>query len=83
MTDTVHIVVRFSDAMFGVGDVISKHNDVVATRGAVWFGKLVTWCLNSAMNCLPDLTAYAKVGHQPEPQGGDEPCAVANLTSLS
>ena len=54
--------------------------------GAVYKGYdplLVTWCLNSAMNCLPDLTAYAKVGHQPEPLGGDEPCAVANLTSLS
>jgi hypothetical protein len=26
--------------MFGVGDVVSKHNEVVALHGAVWFGKL-------------------------------------------
>jgi len=30
---TFHLVVRFSDNLFGVGDVIAKH-------GAVWFGKL-------------------------------------------
>jgi hypothetical protein len=26
--------------MFGVGDVVSKHNEIVASHGAVWFGKL-------------------------------------------
>jgi hypothetical protein len=26
--------------MFGVGDVVSKHNEIVARHGAVWFGKL-------------------------------------------
>jgi hypothetical protein len=35
-----HLVVRFSDSMFSVGDVIALHNDVVALQGAVWFGKL-------------------------------------------
>ena len=35
-----HLVVRFSDSMFGVGDVVAQHNSVVATNGAVWFGKL-------------------------------------------
>ena len=36
----LHLVVRFSDTMFDVGDVISKHNEIVDTHGAVWFGKL-------------------------------------------
>ena len=35
-----HLVVRFSDNLFGVGDVVAKHNDVVAKHGVVWFGKL-------------------------------------------
>jgi len=35
-----HLVVRFSDTMFNVGDVIAIHNDIVAEHGAVWFGKL-------------------------------------------
>jgi hypothetical protein len=36
----VHLVVRFSDTMFDVGDVIARHNEVVAQHGAVWFGKM-------------------------------------------
>lgn len=36
----LHLVIRFSDTMFGVGDVISNHNAVVEKYGAVWFGKL-------------------------------------------
>ena len=36
----VHLVVRFSDSMFDVGDVIARHNEVVAQHGAVWFGKM-------------------------------------------
>lgn len=35
-----HLVVRFSDTMFGVGDVVALHNDVVTAHGSVWFGKL-------------------------------------------
>jgi len=35
-----HLVVRFSDTMFDVGDVVSLHNNVVTEHGAVWFGKL-------------------------------------------
>lgn len=35
-----HLVVRFSDSMFGVGDVVALHNTIVAEQGAVWFGKL-------------------------------------------
>jgi len=41
MTDkALHLVVRFSDTMFGVGDVVAFHNRVVEKHGAVWFGKL-------------------------------------------
>lgn len=36
----LHLVVRFSDTMFGVGDVVALHNIVVSAHGAVWFGKL-------------------------------------------
>ena len=36
----LHLVIRFSDTMFDVGDVISNHNEVVDKHGAVWFGKL-------------------------------------------
>jgi len=35
-----HLVIRFSDTMFGVGDVVAKHNDIVSLHGTVWFGKL-------------------------------------------
>jgi hypothetical protein len=40
MNDQFHLVVRFSDTMFGVGDVVSKHNEIIARHGTVWFGKL-------------------------------------------
>jgi hypothetical protein len=36
----LHLVVRFSDTMFGMEDVVSIHNQVVAKQGYVWFGKL-------------------------------------------
>lgn len=35
-----HLVVRFSDSMFGVGDVVALHNAIVTKHDAVWFGKL-------------------------------------------
>lgn len=39
-TSALHLVIRFSDTMFDVGDVISNHNEIVKKHGAVWFGKL-------------------------------------------
>lgn len=39
-TTPLHLVIRFSDTMFSVGDVVALHNDVVDHHGAVWFGKL-------------------------------------------
>jgi hypothetical protein len=39
-TQPLHLVIRFSDTMFDVGDVIAKHTEVVNKHGAVWFGKL-------------------------------------------
>lgn len=39
-TAPLHLVIRFSDTMFEVGDVVSLHNKVVDEHGAVWFGKL-------------------------------------------
>ena len=47
-----HLVVRFSDTMFGVGDVIALHNTVVAQHGAVWFGKLGQTLAQSRMDML-------------------------------
>ena len=35
-----HLVVRFSDTMFGMGDVAALHNKIVNEQGFVWFGKL-------------------------------------------
>lgn len=40
MNNPCHLVVRFSDTMFGVGDVVAIHNAIVKKDGAVWFGKL-------------------------------------------
>jgi hypothetical protein len=40
LTSPLHLVIRFSDTMFEVGDVVSFHNDVVDKHSAVWFGKL-------------------------------------------
>jgi hypothetical protein len=40
MSSPLHLVVRFSDSMFGVGNVVAEHNEIVSKHGAVWFGKL-------------------------------------------
>jgi hypothetical protein len=40
MNNPYHLVIRFSDTMFGVGDVVAEHNNLVKENGAVWFGKL-------------------------------------------
>ncbi|MEI7849016.1 MAG: hypothetical protein WCK35_24675 [Chloroflexota bacterium] len=36
----LHLVIRFSDSMFDVGNVVSIHNEIVSQFGSVWFGKL-------------------------------------------
>jgi hypothetical protein len=36
----LHLVIRFSDSMFSVGNVVERHNEIVDKHGAVWFGKL-------------------------------------------
>ena len=38
----VHLLVRFSDNLFAVGDAIAKHQEVIRQSGSVWFGKLGT-----------------------------------------
>jgi len=40
MSNPYHLVVRFSDTMFDVGDVVAIHNAIATEHGAVWFGKL-------------------------------------------
>jgi len=39
-TKPFYLVIRFSDNMFDVGDVVSLHNEIVERHSAVWFGKL-------------------------------------------
>lgn len=41
-TKPIHLLIRFSDNLFKVGDVIYMHNEVINRQGAVWFGKLGT-----------------------------------------
>lgn len=36
----LHLVVRFSDNLFGIGDVVTRHNEIVKENGVVWFGKM-------------------------------------------
>lgn len=41
MDDKVfHLVIRFSDSMFEVGNVVDLHNNVTKKCGSVWFGKM-------------------------------------------
>jgi len=40
MSNPFHLVVRFSDTMFDIGDVVAIHNVIVTEHGEVWFGKL-------------------------------------------
>ncbi|HLP80492.1 MAG TPA: hypothetical protein VK141_00695 [Nitrosomonas sp.] len=49
---TFHLVVRFSDNLFGISDVIAKHNDVVSKYGYVWFGKMGSTLSISRMEML-------------------------------
>jgi hypothetical protein len=39
-TISVHLLVRYSDALMGVEDTIGEHTAVISRRGAVWFGKV-------------------------------------------
>jgi len=39
-SQTYHLVIRFSDNLFGVGKVAERHNELVSKYGYVWFGKL-------------------------------------------
>jgi len=36
----LHLIVRFSDTIFEVGDVISRHNEIVDEQEFVFFGKM-------------------------------------------
>jgi hypothetical protein len=38
----IHLLIRFSDNLFAVGDAIAKHQEVIQQNGNVWFGKLGT-----------------------------------------
>lgn len=38
----IHLLIRFSDNLFAVGDAIAKHQEVILQNGSVWFGKLGT-----------------------------------------
>lgn len=50
--DPFHLVVRFSDTMFSVGDVVAKHNELADKYGSVWFGKLGTSFSQSRIDML-------------------------------
>lgn len=39
---STHLLIRFSDNLFGVGDAIARHQEVLQQHGSVWFGKLGT-----------------------------------------
>jgi len=39
-TKTFHVVIRFSDTIFAVGNVVELHNAVIEEHGSVWFGKM-------------------------------------------
>ncbi len=36
----LHLIVRFADSLFDVGDVVARHNEIVEKEGSVWFGKM-------------------------------------------
>jgi hypothetical protein len=54
---TLHLVVRFSDNLFSVGDVVEKHNEVMFTHGYVWFGKFGSTISDTRINMLHDQIA--------------------------
>jgi len=36
----IHLLIRFSDSLFGIGNVVEKHNKIVEEFDSVWFGKI-------------------------------------------
>ena len=48
----LHLVIRFSDGLFDIGDVIGKHNEVVDKYGYVWFGKIGTTLSSTRIDAL-------------------------------
>jgi hypothetical protein len=38
----IHLLIRFSDNLFEVGDAIARHQEVIQQNGSVWFGKIGT-----------------------------------------
>jgi len=36
----IHLAVRFSDTLFGIGNVVTRHNKIVEQHGSVYFGKM-------------------------------------------
>lgn len=47
-----HLLVRFSDNLFDVGDAIAKHQEVIDQQGNVWFGKLGTQIAQKAIDAI-------------------------------
>jgi hypothetical protein len=39
-TESIHILLRFSDKLGAIGDTIAAHKQVIAAHGSVWFGKM-------------------------------------------
>lgn len=54
---TLHLVVRFSDNLFSIGDVVEKHNEVVVKHGYVWFGKFGSTVSDTRITMLHDQIA--------------------------
>lgn len=48
----LHLMIRFSDTLYSVGDVVSKHNAVVESCGYVWFGKIGTTISQNRMDII-------------------------------
>ena len=48
----VHLLIRFSDNLFAVGDAIAKHQEVIDQQGKVWFGKLGTPIAQKAIDSI-------------------------------
>lgn len=48
----VHLLVRFSDNLFDVGNAIAKHQEVIQKGRSVWFGKLGTPISHKAIDTI-------------------------------
>lgn len=47
-----HLLIRFSDNLFAVGNAITKHQEVIDQQGNVWFGKLGTPIAQKAIDSV-------------------------------